>query len=71
MELNTEFTIWYGSNYGGKCPGPKDLHEYMDKEFGKQRDNSWRGVKIMYDRDKFNTETEYDSNGDIDENDLA
>jgi len=71
MELNTEFTLWHGANYGGKCPGPKDLHEYMDKEFGKQRDNSWYGVKIVYDRDKFNTQTADDSNDEIDDNDLG
>jgi len=70
MELNTEFTIWYGANYGGKCPGPKDLHEYMDKEFGKQRAQSWHGVKIIYDREKFeNLDNEFTE--EIDENDLA
>jgi P4 family phage/plasmid primase-like protien len=70
MELNSEFAIWYGSNYGGKCPGPKDLHEYMDKEYGKQKDNAWRGVKIVYDRDNANTHTEEDIDDDINTDDL-
>ena len=70
MELNSEFAIWYGSNYGGKCPGPKDLHEYMDKEYGKQKDNAWRGVKIVYDRENANTHTEDDIDDDINTDDL-
>jgi P4 family phage/plasmid primase-like protien len=70
MELNSEFTIWHGSNYGGKCPGPKDLHEFMDKEFGKQRNQSWHGVKIIYDREKFDNNAEEDIDDDIAEYDL-
>jgi P4 family phage/plasmid primase-like protien len=49
MELNSEFTIWHGANYGGRAPGPKDLHEYMDKEFGRQKNQCWMGVKIKYE----------------------
>jgi hypothetical protein len=37
-------------NYGGKSPSPKDLHEYMDKEFNRQREGSWYGVTIKNDR---------------------
>jgi hypothetical protein len=70
MELNSEFTIWHGSNYGGKCPGPKDLHEFMDKEFGKQRNQSWHGVKIIYDREKFDDYAEEDINDDIIQDEL-
>jgi len=49
MELNSEFSIWYGANYGGRCPSPKELHEYMDKEFGRQKNQCWIGVKIRYE----------------------
>uniref|UniRef100_A0A6C0JE41 SF3 helicase domain-containing protein n=1 Tax=viral metagenome TaxID=1070528 RepID=A0A6C0JE41_9ZZZZ len=72
MELNSEFTIWHGSNYGGRCPGPKDLHEYMDKTFGKQRAQAWHGVKIVYDRDN-NAHESIDSDypDDIDDNELV
>lgn len=49
MELNSEFTIWHGANYGGRAPGPKDLHEFMDKEFGRQKNQCWTGVKIRYE----------------------
>jgi P4 family phage/plasmid primase-like protien len=72
MELNSEFTIWHGSNYGGKCPGPKDLHEFMDKEYGKQRGQAWHGVKIMYDRDNYETNTnDNEFLEDVDENELV
>jgi len=47
-DLNNEFSAWYSENYGGRCPGPKDLHEYMDKEFGRQKSQCWFGVKIDY-----------------------
>uniref|UniRef100_A0A6C0E9X5 SF3 helicase domain-containing protein n=1 Tax=viral metagenome TaxID=1070528 RepID=A0A6C0E9X5_9ZZZZ len=52
MELNNEFSTWYASNYGGRGPSPKDLHEYMDKEFGRNQNQMWSGVKIKYVRDE-------------------
>ena len=52
MELNNEFSIWYMSNYGGRGPSPKELHEYMDKEFGRKRQQTWNGVRIKYERDE-------------------
>lgn len=48
-ELNNEFVRWYEINYGGRGPSPKDLHEYMDRCFGKQRTSKWYGVEIKYD----------------------
>jgi len=50
-ELNNEFTMWYISNYGGRGPGPKDLHEHMNKEFGRQKSQAWNGVRIRYEED--------------------
>lgn len=73
MELNNEFTIWHMSNHGGKCPGPRELHEYMDKEYGRCRNQVWLGVRINYDKsnDKSNTDNDYiEENDDINENDL-
>ena len=49
------------ANYGGRGPSPKDLHEYMDKEYGRQRNQIWYGVKINYNRN--------DDNNNDDEND--
>lgn len=57
IDLNSEFSSWYNENYGGRCPGPKDLHEYMDKEFGRQKSQCWIGVKIRYEK-----------NDDVDDN---
>ena len=68
MELNNEFSIWYMSNYGGRGPSPKELHEYMDKEFGRKRQQTWSGVRIKYERDEMPTETG-DSEEDSDESD--
>jgi hypothetical protein len=42
----------------------------MDKEFGKQRNQSWHGVKIIYDREKFDNNAEEDIDDDIAEYDL-
>jgi len=61
MELNNEFSIWHMANYGGKGPSPKDLHEYMDKEFGRQRNQTWFGVKIRYERDEVENDFMNDS----------
>ena len=47
-ELNNEFARWYEMNYGGRGPSPKDLHEYMDRCFTKNRGSKWYGVEIKY-----------------------
>jgi P4 family phage/plasmid primase-like protien len=50
-EVTMEFNNWYRDTYGnGKgCPNPKDIHEYMDKQFGRQRNQAWDGVRIKYE----------------------
>jgi len=50
-EVTMEFNNWYRETYGnGKgCPNPKDIHEYMDKQFGRQKNQVWEGVRIKYD----------------------
>jgi len=71
MELNNEFSIWYMSNYGGRGPSPKELHEYMDKEFGRKRQQSWNGVRIKYERDELPMDNANDeTDDDIDVNNL-
>jgi P4 family phage/plasmid primase-like protien len=71
MELNNEFSIWYMANYGGRGPSPKDLHEYMDKEFGRQKNQIWTGVKIKYERDEINADDSDDNHTDIDMSELV
>ena len=49
-ELNNVFSLWYAaSNYGGRGPSPKYLHDYMDKTFGARKDNRWSNVNIKFD----------------------
>lgn len=74
-ELNNEFNRWYETNYGGRGPSPKDLHEYMDRIYGKCVNAKWKGIKIKYQdtNDEDNAEEneileEYDDN--IDPNQL-
>jgi hypothetical protein len=72
-EINNEYTIWYSANYGGRAPSPKDLHEYMDKMFGRQQNQMWSGVKIKYEQDRQddNLSNDFASNPDeIGEDDL-
>ena len=66
-DLNLEFTLWYTNNYGGKGPSPKDLHEQMNKEFGRQKNSSWYGVKILYNK---NAGERNDDDTTIDEDDI-
>jgi P4 family phage/plasmid primase-like protien len=49
-EINNEFSNWYNGIYGGRGPSAKDLHENMDKLYGKAKGSPpcWRGVKIRY-----------------------
>lgn len=74
MELNNEFSIWYMSNYGGRGPSPKELHEYMDKEFGRKRQQTWFGVQINYPQNNAEFDNVVDDsdsdNDDININDL-
>jgi P4 family phage/plasmid primase-like protien len=70
MELNNEFSMWYAANHGGRGPSPKDLHEYMDKEFGRQRNQIWSGVKIKYDNDNDDNQDAFSGDDEITVNDL-
>ena len=72
-ELNNEFSIWYASNHGGKTPSPRDLHEYMNKEFGRIKNQVWKGIRIRYesnDDDDDNDEDEEEEESDISSSDL-
>ena len=57
-QLSEEFKIWYSINYGTRNPSPKDLHEYMDKQYGKLRNGVWKDVRLNDDR------RDYDANGE-------
>ena len=82
--LANVFKEWYNTNYGNRIPNMKEITAYMDKEFGKQRNGVWSGVKIIFDGDLLrnasaahipqlgsgNTSGEDEDMADIDINDL-
>jgi hypothetical protein len=35
----------------------KDVHDFIDKQFGKQKNQVWKGIKINYERDEFEMPT--------------
>lgn len=51
-QLSEEFKVWYSINFGTRNPSPKDLHDYMDRTFGKQRGGVWLNVKLKYNDDE-------------------
>lgn len=52
--LSDEFRLWYNVNLGGRPPSPKDLHDVMDKQFGKNKGGVWSGVKLKFNDDENN-----------------
>ncbi len=68
-ELNNEFTMWYQSTYGRGGPSPKDVHDYIDKQFGKQKNQLWTGIKIRYERDDLDI-PELEEDDGVDANEL-
>lgn len=53
-ELSNEFKQWFITNIGTKNPKPKEIHDYMDRKFGKNRGGVWKNVKIkLYDESDF------------------
>lgn len=70
MELNNEFNIWHTANIGGRPPSPKDLHEYMDKQFGRPKGQCWVGVRIKYDNLEEDNSNFVVNDSDIGESDL-
>ncbi len=71
-ELNNEFSIWYASNHGGKTPSPRDLHEYMNKEFGRIKNQVWKGIRIRYEsnEDDDDIDEEEEEESDISSSEL-
>ena len=70
-ELNNEFNIWYMGTYGRGGPSVNEVHEYMDKRFGKYNNkNGWKGVRIRYEMEN-EEELVDDSSGDESEEILA
>ena len=64
-QLSEEFKVWYNINFATRNPSPKDLHEYMDKQFGKQKAGIWYGVKLKF-HDEDNDFQQSTSNSTVD-----
>lgn len=48
-ELTEQFKIWFQDQQGGRrAPKGVELHEFMDKKFGKSRRDGWYNVEIIY-----------------------
>ena len=60
-QLSEEFKLWHGVNIGGRCPSPKGLHEYMDKQYGKNRQGIWKNLRLKYN----NEEEDFDADEEM------
>jgi P4 family phage/plasmid primase-like protien len=70
-ELNTEFHIWFAQTYGNKgLPNIKKVHTFVDKTYGKAKNNSWTGIKIRFDRDDMLNQAQIDDDDDYGEEHL-
>ena len=56
-ELTQEFKIWYIANCGDRAPSPKNLHEFIDKKYGRSRNGSWMNVKFVPNTTDFGVTT--------------
>jgi len=64
VDLSNEFKVWYNINFGTRNPSPKNLHDYMDKQYGKQRGGVWLNVKLKYHDDDNDFEAPHCQSGD-------
>jgi P4 family phage/plasmid primase-like protien len=47
--ISQTFQLWFQENNGRrKIPKASELHDYMDKKFGKSKNNKWENVTIIY-----------------------
>jgi phage/plasmid-associated DNA primase len=66
-ELSNEFKNWYIVNIGTKNAKPKEIHDYMDKKFGKNLGGVWKNVKIkLYDESDFGEVAEEQQEEEVD-----
>jgi P4 family phage/plasmid primase-like protien len=62
-QLNFEFSSWHQNTYGNKGPKAKDVHEAIDKKYGKCKTNGWANIRIRpeFEADDDNGEDEEDA----------
>jgi len=49
--INIEYTNWYQNTFNTRPNNTKELHEVLDKEFGKYTPNGWRNIAIIDEND--------------------
>lgn len=49
--INIEYTNWYQNTFNMRPNNTKELHEVMDKEFGKYTSLGWRNIGIVEEND--------------------
>ena len=72
-EINNEFKMWWCANYGQskREPPAKEVHEYLDSNYGRCIDGHWKNIKVKYNRSlKSNSDIDDDDLDDINKNDL-
>jgi len=60
--LANVFNDWYRLNCGPRIPTPKDVYAYLDRQYGKQKNGVWTGIRIIYDNESGGSE-----NGDVED----
>ena len=62
-ELMEEFKTWYTMNYGrASLPNGKEITDYMDKQYGKNKRGKWYNVIINYNNESDNEEQNEEQN---------
>jgi P4 family phage/plasmid primase-like protien len=66
--INIEFTNWYQNTFNIRPTNTKELHEVMDKEYGKYSPAGWSNIAIIEDTDEADEEAaENDDSGIIED----
>jgi len=63
-QLAEEFKLWYNINFGVRNASPKDMYEYMDKSYGKNKSGVWKNVRLKFRDDDEEDFVEKDSSDD-------
>ena len=62
QEVTLQFNQWFRSNNDKrKMPKSSELHDYMEKRFGKCVDKKWFGIEIIYDNENMEGEEDRDN----------
>jgi P4 family phage/plasmid primase-like protien len=62
QEVTLQFNQWFRSNNDKrKMPKSSELHDYMEKKFGKCVDKKWHGIEIIYDNENMEGEEDRDN----------